>query len=118
MKKTMLLPAAAAAVSALLCLSTGAQAGDYWDWKLEFQQIVAGGKVSFDARYRFESVDEDGRFFMGKPVRAASASTIRTRLGYLTGPYKGLQAFLELEDVSAVGTDEYDSRVPGNKFFN
>src|SRR5687768_7167578 len=93
----------------LSCFAAGGQAAEsYWDWKSEFQQIVAGRKVSLDARYRLETVDQDNA------LDEATAATIRTRLGYLTGPYKGLQTFVEVEDVSEAGSDDYFDGNPPN----
>lgn len=101
------------------CVWTNAHAeSNYWDWKSEFQQIVAGGKFNVDARYRFEGVDEDMRMIGGKLVHNGAASTVRTRLGFLSGAYKGFQGMVELEDISTVGDDQYDDRVPGNDYFN
>ncbi|HEX7027077.1 MAG TPA: alginate export family protein, partial [Gammaproteobacteria bacterium] len=38
----------------------------------------------------------------------ATASTVRTALGYKTGDYKGFSAFVEMEDVHALGDEEYN----------
>jgi hypothetical protein len=59
-----------------------------------FYEALTGGKVSFSARLRYESVDQDNS------LKDADAVTLRTTLGYKTGDYYGFGAFLELEDVS------------------
>nr|WP_320165948.1 alginate export family protein [uncultured Methylophaga sp.] len=59
-----------------------------------FYDALTGGKVSFSARLRYESVDQDNS------LKDADAVTLRTTLGYKTDDYHGFGAFLELEDVS------------------
>jgi hypothetical protein len=68
---------------------------------------LTGGKVSFDLRYRYERVDQDG------DPRNAEASTARLRLGYTTGTYRGLSALAEFEGTWHVGADTYDSTANG-----
>lgn len=79
----------------------------------EFDNLWKDGKVSLNVRYRFETLDEDGRVFAGRAVHAASASTVSTKLGYLTGAVKGFQGMIQLEDISEVGRDDYNSTVNG-----
>jgi hypothetical protein len=71
-----------------------------------FADALQQGKVTFNARLRFERAEQDG-------LRDASALTLRTRLGYLTLPYAGFQAYLEGENVVAV-VDDYFDGVPPN----
>ena len=61
-------------------------------------EAIKNGTPNVDLRYRFEGVDEDGI------AEDASASTIRLRIGYRTGTWRGWQAFGELEGVNAVGS--------------
>ncbi len=68
---------------------------------------LSNGKVSLNMRYRYERVDQDG---IGKN---AHASTVRSRLGYQTGDFKGISGFLEFEDVSVVGNEQYNSTANG-----
>jgi hypothetical protein len=66
-------------------------------------EALTNGKVSYDLRWRFEHVDQDG--FRNK----AKASTARLRLGYNTGTFFGLSAFAEFEGIFEVGADSYNS---------
>jgi len=53
-------------------------------------------------RLRYESVDQDNA------AADAEALTLRSRLGYTTGEYKGFSATMEGEDVRIVGgVDDY-----------
>lgn len=70
-------------------------------------EALNSGKVSGQLRYRYEWVDAEN---IGKE---ANASTLRTRLGYMTGDYLGVAAFIQLQDVSVVGGELYNSTVNG-----
>jgi len=70
-------------------------------------EAVTGGKVSLNLRYRYEQVEQQGF------AKKAEASTLRTALGYATGDYKGFDAFVQFEDVRAVGSERYNSTVNG-----
>lgn len=76
-----------------------------------FFEALTGGKVSFSARARYESVEQDnGR-------QDADAYTLRTTLGYKTGAFHGFSAFAEVEDVSDIGGDDYwDKADPDNNY--
>jgi len=72
-----------------------------------FWNALTGGKFDFSARYRFEHVDDDlapG----GVPLKDAKASTIRTTLGYKTGKFFDFDARLLIQDVRAVGLDDFN----------
>jgi len=64
---------------------------------------IGSGKSSLDLRYRFEAVDQNG---ISKKARA---STLRTRINYTSGNYRSLNAFLEVDNVSVVGTTQYNN---------
>lgn len=64
---------------------------------------LVDGKVGLDLRYRLELVDEDGF------DEDAEASTLRTRLNYRTGTWRGLNAFVEFSDVREVGLDDFNA---------
>jgi len=66
-------------------------------------EAVTGGKVNLDVRYRYESVEQTGA------AHDATASTLRTRLGYRTGDLGGNTVYLEFEDIVAIGPDKYNS---------
>jgi len=76
-------------------LAGNCQAGD------DFTAALTGGKVSLDLRYRYEMVDQDGL------STKSHASTLRTRLGYLTGEYRGFSVFAEMENTTEVYDDDY-----------
>ena len=66
-----------------------------------FEDALAQGKVSLNARLRSESVTQTG-------LRDASAFTLRTRLGFTTAPLSGWQAMLEAENLTAANPDGYN----------
>jgi hypothetical protein len=59
-------------------------------------QALTKGKISLNLRYRYEEVD-------GNFDHPGKASTLRTTLGYRTGWWKRLAAFVEVEDVRNLG---------------
>lgn len=70
-------------------------------------EALSKGKVSLDMSYRYESVDQDNI------SKEAHASTLRSRLGYKTAAFKGVSGFLEFEDVSVIGNEQYNSSANG-----
>lgn len=72
-----------------------------------FSESLTGGKVSLDVRYRYEYVEQDNA------LQEATASTVRSRLGYLTDPFHGVSGYLEFENITAVGDDDYNSGANG-----
>ncbi|NOQ81865.1 MAG: hypothetical protein GQ548_04995 [Methylophaga sp.] len=91
----------AATIGALLTVPTVTMAED------DFFEALSGGKVSFSARARYESVEQDGK-------KDADAFTIRTTLGYKTGQFHGFSASAEIEDISDLGQDDYNDKVHTN----
>lgn len=71
-----------------------------------FSSALTTGTPSLNMRYRYEWVDEDAF------SKNAHASTLRTRLGYLSATYLDFQAFIEMEDTHAVLASDYN--VPWN----
>ena len=69
----------------------------------ELGDALMNGKVSLNMRLRYEQVDQ------ANIANTADASTIRTRLGYLTGTVSGLSAFIEMEDVHKFVVDDYNT---------
>ncbi len=67
----------------------------------DFYTALTSGKVSFSARARYESVDQDGK-------DDAEAFTVRSVLGYKTGDFHGFKAFVEIENVSHLGSEGYN----------
>ena len=79
----------------------------------ELEKAISEGKATLNARLRYEHAEVGS-------LDEAEALTIRTRLGYLSGKYNGLNSFLELEDTTAINDDtDYsvpappDQKVPG-----
>lgn len=72
-----------------------------------FINALTGGKVHLSVRYRFENVDDDS-LFAGRSLKDANASTIRTLLGYETGMFYGFGARLDVENVTEVGSDDFN----------
>jgi len=91
----------ATTIGSLLAVPTVTMADD------AFFEALTGGKVSFSARARYESVEQDGK-------KDADAVTVRTTLGYKTGAFHGFAGSIEIEDVSDIGSDDYNSSTNGN----
>lgn len=66
-----------------------------------------GGDWRVQFRYRVENVDVAG------PLRTATASTLRTRLGFETNPELPFGVLIEGEDVHAIGDDRFNSTTNG-----
>ncbi|GAA5317630.1 MAG: hypothetical protein AseanaTS_28350 [Candidatus Pelagadaptatus aseana] len=65
-------------------------------------EAVKEGKASISFRLRHEDVDVDNA-----SEDNSTAQTLKTRLNYKTGDYKGFTAFVELDDVTALGDEDY-----------
>jgi hypothetical protein len=90
--------------SMIACLASTAALAD------PLADILKGGKTSGDFRYRIESVDQAGF------ARDALASTLRSRVGYETGAFKGFKALMEFEDIRPIGDDRFNSTTNGKIF--
>ncbi|MCX7554868.1 alginate export family protein [Marinicella sp. S1101] len=64
---------------------------------------LTGGHTQLTMRYRYERVESD--LF----AQDAKASTLRTRLNYSTVAYKGVTFFVEVDDVTEVFSDDFNS---------
>ena len=73
-----------------------------------FTEMFTEGKASLDFRYRFEFVDQDGF------DEDAEASTLRSRLTFATASFHGFTGLLEFDDLSDIGSDDYNSTANGN----
>lgn len=93
----------------LTCLLCGALAGPFAVTAVpaaeSFSDALFKGRPFINARYRYERVDQDGF------REDAHASTLRTRVGYETQKFKGLNVLLELENISAIGDDKFNDTV-------
>lgn len=70
---------------------------------------VASGRTTLDLRLRTEHVDNDSAV----QTRESIARTARLRLGYTTAPWRGLDAGVEYEGVSAVDKHDYNTTLNG-----
>jgi hypothetical protein len=70
-------------------------------------EAIGAGKLIFESRARYETVDQDGL------ANTAEALTLRTRLGWETGDWKGFKGLVEFEDVRQIGSEDYNVQVPG-----
>lgn len=73
------------------------------------KEALKKGDVTVDFRYRYENVSDDA---VGD--KEAHASTLRTVINYRTQAYKGWGFFLEAENVTAVGNDQYNNAGRGS----
>lgn len=64
------------------------------------------GQVTFNLRYRFEHVDQDG-------LKTTKGDPVRLRLGYLTPKFAGFQAFAEFEGNTPIFEDDYNDTTNG-----
>lgn len=91
-----------ATIMSLLSLSSVTMAED------AFMDALTAGKVSFSARARYESVQQDNA------LKDADAYTIRTTLGYKTAAFHGFSGFVEAENVSELGSGDFNDKVNGD----
>lgn len=70
-------------------------------------EALAGGRTWLNLNYRVESADLDNGKLDGL------ASTLRTALGYESASFHGFRGLVEFEDVSAIGSQNYNSTTNG-----
>lgn len=75
-------------------------------------QAIADGKATLSFRYRYEMVDQDNS------LEDANASTLKSRLNFTTKVYNNFQAFVEVDDVSALGSDSYNDTHNGRTSYS
>jgi len=86
-------------------LTVGAQAQDGFSEALS--KAVSEGTAKVDFRYRFENVDDDAF------AKDANASTLRSRLTFQSGAVGGFSGLLEFDNVTYVGSDDFNSTENG-----
>jgi len=105
-RKNLFRPSAMAAACAAVLLggftTTPALAGN------DLTEALVGGKATMDMRVRYENVTEDNA------KQDATALTVRTRLGYKTGNFMNVNGFLEMNNVTPMIDEDYDSKLNGN----
>lgn len=75
--------------------------------KPTISEAIAAGKLIFEARARYENVEQTGI------TPHADASTLRIRLGWETAEWMGVKALIEYDDVRQIGTERYNVAIPG-----
>lgn len=95
------LVAAATIGGALLCADASAMRFSGWG------DAFRDGEVIANVRYRFESVEQDNA------LRDAEASTLRARLGYASDTTQPFSFAVDVEGVTAVGSERYNSGANG-----
>jgi hypothetical protein len=101
---TRSIAAVAAALTTGLFISPFVQAEGF----KEVQQALTEGKTDLTLRYRYERVDQDGI------DKTANASTLLTRLSYKSGNLNGFYTVIEMDNVTAIGNENFNSTVNGN----
>jgi len=100
-------------VAAILLLSTGPALAQEADKTVinSIADAIMNGEATLDLRYRYETVEQGGF------AEDATASTLRTKLKYVTGEYKGFSAVLEFDNVTQIGVGDYNSTVNGKTMY-
>lgn len=71
-------------------------------------EAIKAGEVHLDFRARIESVDQDSPADL-----SGNAFTLRSRLNYQTDEYLGITVFVEVDNVSALDDESYNSTTNG-----
>ncbi len=77
-----------------------------------FTDALTGGKVKMDVRLRYEDVQDDSL------KKDADLLTVRTRLGYQTGSFSGFDAYVEMENTTALGDKDAFTGTGTNQWGN
>lgn len=88
---------------AILLVSSSNIAVAEEDRKVGYHSLFSDGKTSFDFRYRYETVDADSA------QKDAHASTLRSRITFESGNYEGLTFLVEIDDITTLGNDTFNS---------
>ena len=86
------------AVAAVVTMAASVQAEEAW-----LAGALKGGEVKIQFRYRYEDVDQNNA------LDDAQASTLKSRLNYTSALFSGWQAQVEVDNVSQIGDDDYNS---------
>ena len=76
----------------------------------DLTSALTDGKLSADLNLRYEGVDQDNA------AKDANALTLRTRVNYTTGAFKGFSAAVEVENSVALVDDYKDAIGHGNEY--
>lgn len=89
--------------SALAGVFAGASSSYGQESSGSFANALREGTVDLAFRYRYEFVDQSG-------IQSdANASLLRTRLTYQSAPFADYSFLIEMDDLRALGTDDYNS---------
>ncbi len=72
------------------------------------EQAFSEGKASINARYRYETAKDSNT-----ATEDATASTLRTRLGFTTSDKYALSAHMDFEHITSIGDIEFNSLANG-----
>ena len=72
-----------------------------------FSEAMTSGSAHVIFRYRLENVDQD------KMSKDATASTLKTRINFKSDSFNGFSVFAEMDDVSNIGDDDFNSLANG-----
>ncbi|MBK6585172.1 MAG: alginate export family protein [Gammaproteobacteria bacterium] len=86
------------AVAAVVTMAASVQAEE-----ASLAGALKGGEVKIQFRYRYEDVDQNNA------LDDAQASTLKSRLNYTSALFSGWQAQVEVDNVSQIGDDDYNS---------
>ncbi len=90
------------AMAALLVMTSAAAMAAEKAEPETLEDYLFGGKVNFNLRMRFESVEQEGADLGG-----SQAWTERLRMGYQTHEWNGLSGYFEFEDIRTADDDRY-----------
>ena len=72
------------------------------------RDALSNGNTDISMRYRFERVDQDN------VDKTANASTLLTRLSFKSADVNGFYSVFEVDNITAIGNENYNSTVNGN----
>ncbi|MCG3169494.1 MAG: hypothetical protein CALGDGBN_01013 [Pseudomonadales bacterium] len=96
-RKSLLAMACAVAVAGPVAPAFAAEASG------TLVDAIRNSDLKFHFRYRYEDVNQDNA------LDTAEASTLKSRLTFTTQAWQGWQAQVEIDDISPIGDDDYNS---------
>lgn len=83
-----------------------------WSVAAGLDEALRDGAATLDIRPRYEGVDQNNS------LKDADALTVRSRVGYGSGDFYGLTANLEMENITAIGAQDYNSGANGKTAYS
>ena len=96
----------------LACSVTAISVPLYASINEQFSSAIKQSEVSAQFRYRLENADQDNA------LKTATASTLRSRLTLQSGSWFHTKALIELDNVSSIGGERYNSGVNANSHYS